>query len=48
MQLSKKPKTSEFFAIFLRSASNFQHFEKKINLITYVFPKLWITKHVLR
>ena len=29
MQLSKKPKTSQIFIAFLKSASNCEHFEKK-------------------
>ena len=41
MQLSQKQKTfSPFFASFLKSRSNFEHFDKKVDLIDFVFPKL--------
>ena len=47
--LSQKQKIfSEFFSAFVDSALNFQHFEKKMTLIAYVFPKLPTTKYVLR
>ena len=39
---------SEFFSAFFKSALNFEHFEKKMMLIAYVFPKLPTTKYVLR
>ena len=39
---------SEFFSAFVESALNFEHFEKKMTLIAYVFPKLPTTKKVLR
>ena len=39
---------SEFFSAFLESALNFQHFETKMTLIAYVFPKLPTTQDVLR
>ena len=39
---------SEFFTAFLRSTSNFQHFEKKMSLIAHGFPKLRIAKDVVR
>ena len=39
---------SEFFSAFLESTLNFKHFQKKITLIAYVFPKLPTMKHVLR
>ena len=43
--LSQKQKTfSEFFSPFLKSTLNFEHFEKKINLIADIFPKLPSTK----
>ena len=49
MHLGKKHKTfSEFFSAFFESALNFEHFQKKITLIAYVFPKLPTTKSVLR
>ena len=46
--LSQKQKTfSEFFSGFLKSTLNFEHFEKKINLIGDIFPKLPSTKIVI-
>ena len=39
---------SEFFSEFFESALNFEHFQKKMTLIAYVFPKLTTTKDVLR
>ena len=49
MNLSQKAKIfSEFFSAFFESALNFEHFQKKMTLIAYVFPKLPTTKHVLR
>ena len=50
MQLSQKQKFfSEFFAVFLKSSWNFKHFEKRISLKAFVFPKLrtlktWLDK----
>ena len=49
MHLPEKVKIfSEFFAAFFKSALNFEHFQKKMTLIAYVFPKLPTTKDVLR
>ena len=49
MHLSQKQKIfSRFFAAFFESALNFEHFQKKMTLIAYVFPKLPTTKDVLR
>ena len=49
MHLSQKKKIfSQFFAAFFESALNFEHFQKKMTLIAYVFPKLTTTKNVLR
>ena len=49
MHLSRKPKIfSEFFCAFFELVLNFEHFEKKMTLIAYVFPKLTTTKDVLR
>ena len=49
MHLSQKQKIfSEFFSAFFKSALNFEHFQKKMSLIAYVFPKLPTTKNVLR
>ena len=39
---------SEFFSTFFESALNLEHFEKKMTLIAYVFPKLPTRKDVLR
>ena len=38
----------QFFSAFFESALNFEHFQKKMTLIAYVFPKLPTTKNVLR
>ena len=49
MHLSQKQKIfSQFFAAFFESSLNFEHFQKKMTLIAYVFPKLTTTKNVLR
>ena len=49
MHLSQKEKIfSGFFAAFFEHALNFEHFQKRITLIAYVFPKLPTTKNVLR
>ena len=41
MHLSQKEKIfSEFFSAFSESALNFEHFQKKMTLIAYVFSKL--------
>ena len=49
MHLSQKEKIfSEFFSAFFESALNFEHFQKKMTLIAYVFPKLPTTKNVTR
>ena len=39
---------SKIFSAFLESALNSEHFQKKMTLISYVFPKLPTTKKVLR
>ena len=39
---------SEFFSAFFKSALYLEHFQKKMTLIAYVFPKLTTTKNVLR
>ena len=39
---------SQFFPAFFKSPLNFEHFQKKMRLIAYVFPKLTTTKNVLR
>ena len=49
MNLSQKQNVFfQFFAAFFESALNFEHFQKKMTLIAYVFPKLPTTKDVLR
>ena len=49
MHLSQKQKTcAEFFFAFLKPTSNFEHFQKKVTLEPYVFPKLGIPKNVVR
>ena len=49
MHLCQKQKIfSEFFYAFFKSALNFEHFQKKMTLIAYVFPKLPTTKNLLR
>ena len=49
MLLSQKQKIfSWVFSAFLEFALNFEHFEKKMTRIAYVFPKLPTTKDVLR
>ena len=41
MHLSQKEKIfCEFFSAFSESALNFEHFQKKMTLIAYVFSKL--------
>ena len=49
MHLSQKEKIfSQFFSAFFEAALSLEHFEKKMTLIAYVFPKLRTTKNVLR
>ena len=49
MQLWQKQKPfSQFCCAFLKSASNFEHFQKKMTLIAYEFPKLRTQKNVVR
>ena len=49
MHLSQKQKIfSQFFSAFFKSALNFEHFQNKRTLIAYVFPKLPITKNLLK
>ena len=49
MHLSQERKFfSQFFSVFFEFALNFQHFQKKMTLIAYVFPKLRTTKNLLR
>ena len=46
--LKKKRFFLHFFSPFFESALNFEHFQKKMTLIAYVFPKIPTTKNVLR
>ena len=39
---------SQFLSAFFKSALNSEHFQKKMTLIAYAFPKLTTTKNVLR
>ena len=49
MHLSEKQNIfPQFFSAFFKSALNFEHFQKKLNLIAYVVPSLPTTKEVLR
>ena len=49
MRFSQKQKSfSRCFSAFFESALSFEHFQKKMTLIAYVFPKLPTTKDVLR
>ena len=49
MHLSQKQNVfSQFFAAFFKLALNFEHLQKKMTLIAYVFPKLPTTKDLLR
>ena len=49
MHLSQKQKIfSQFFSAFFKFALNFEHFQQKVTVIAYVFPKLATTKNVLR
>ena len=49
MNLSQKQNIfSQFFSAFYESALNFEHFQKKMTLIAYVFPNLPTTRDVLR
>ena len=49
MHLSQKQNFfSQFFSAFSESALNFEHFQKKMTLIAYVFPNLPTTREVPR
>ena len=49
MHLCKKQKIfSQFFSAFSESALNLEHFQKKMRLIAYVFPKLPTSRNLLR
>ena len=44
----KQRHVSQLFSAFLNFTSNFQHFQQKMTLIGYVFPKLRTLKDVVR
>ena len=49
MHLSQRQKIfSGSFSVFFESALNFEHFQQKMTVTAYVFPKLPTTKNVLR
>ena len=49
MHLSRKQKSfPQVSCTFFESALSLEHFQKKMTLIAYVFPKLPATKNVLR
>ena len=49
MDLSQKQKRFfKLFCAFFKSTSTFEHFHQKMTLIAYVFPKLRISKDVVR
>ena len=49
MHLFRKQKSfSETSGAFFESALSLEHFQKKMTLIAYVYPKLPTTKNVLR
>ena len=49
MDLSQKQKKNfKLFCAFFKSTSTFEHFHQKMTLIAYVFPKLRISKDVVR
>ena len=48
MHLSQKQKEfSELFCAFSKSTLNFEHFQTKMTLIAYVFPKLGTPEEVV-
>ena len=47
--LSQKHKAfSQFFLAFSKCTLNFEHFQKKMTLVAYLFPKLRTPKNVVR
>ena len=49
MHLSQKERIfTQFFSAFFESPLKFEHFQKKMTLIAYVFRKLPTTKNLLR
>ena len=48
VQLSRKQNTFfELFSTFLKSALDFEHFQKKMSVIAYIFPKLRSPKNLV-
>ena len=48
MHLSQKQKTfPQFFCLFFQCILKFEHFQKKMTLLAYVFPKSRISKNVV-
>ena len=45
--LQKQNGFSQSFCGFLKSTLNFEHFQRNMTLIAYVFPKLWTLKYVV-
>ena len=45
--MQKEKTFSEFLCAFLKSTSNFDHFQKHMTLIAYVFPKLRTPENVV-
>ena len=49
MHLTQKQKAfSQLYCPYFKSTLNFEHFQKKMTLTAYVFPKLQILKYVVR
>ena len=49
MQFFKKQKSfSELFSAFLKSTLTFEHFEKQLPLIAYIFPQFQTLKYMVR
>ena len=46
--MQKEQTFSEFLCAFLKFTSSFEHFQKNMTLIAYVFPKLRTPKNVVR
>ena len=46
--IGKAKNFPQFFRAFFKSTSNFEHFQIKITLIAYIFPKLPTPKDVVR
>ena len=44
----KQKRFAQFFCAFVKSKSNFEHFQKQATFITYEFPKWQNPKNVVR